>query len=401
MDALMHCAGAQPPDMVIECYLCKDVGCEKTFAVYERLKCEGTACQKLKGCGAITWLCEACALDINLRKSYAKKERVHVKRNFVCQCDKDSEASVTTFAVTMGGEDQQQRCFELSREDQYECEVDSLRVFADKPTQEQLMAYPGLLRVHALACLKRNTNGEVRSVLTFNARKHLQVHQKVSMQVLYDDTSERVLLVATTPVTTPQVERNGQFVTTKGARRTRSGRKSAKMGTSSDSAVCVDSDKNGDTVLPFGITMKKAAAGTPVDAEWGDDIELVFDGVLPPGSIGPLMAKLEDEDILDAVPNFCPISSFDSIHTNVDPYGDKEADVQRKQEFDEICVEHGGTVEVDFLQSRCVLTKVDTGKQRLFKSIHDSLRIYGFGERADTWDWHVVMLRRGRNFVVT
>ena len=94
---------------------------------------------------------------------------------------------------------------------------------------------------------------------------------------------------------------------------------------------------------------------------------------------------------MDAVQTFCPISCFDSIHTNVDPYGDKEADVQRKQEFDEICVEHGGTVEVDFLQSRCVLTKVDTGKQRLLKSIHDSLRIYGFGESADTWDWHVVM----------
>ena len=64
-----------------------------------------------------------------------------------------------------------QRCFPLSRKDQNAIEIDDDIFFNNKPTQKQLMADPGLFKVHALASLKKEATGEYKSRLTFNADK--------------------------------------------------------------------------------------------------------------------------------------------------------------------------------------------------------------------------------------
>ena len=35
----------------------------------------------------------------------------------------------------------------------------------------------------------------------------------------------------------------------------------------------------------------------------------------------------------------------------------------------------------------------------MLKGVSELLEICGFGDRADYWDWHVVVLLRGRSFV--
>jgi len=404
---------ALPAVTEIGCYLCMDAGCVKQLAVYDRLECKGPACKVLAGGGAVTWFCEACALNVDLRKAFGKLQGKEFGRNLVCQCPPDSEVDVTTYAVTNGGKHNAQRCFLMSRKDQHAIEIDDDLFFKHKPTHTQLMADPGLLKVHALASLKKEATGEYKSGLTFNADKCTEhwsqgtaggalAHKKVSIQLLYDDYAQCVRLVATTPSTTVQVKRNGSTVATKGAgNKTRGvtrGAKRQKAGTSSDSASRVDSDKNGEGVLSYSIPMKKAAANE------GDEIELVCDGVLRPGGIKGLMKKLEDEDKLDTVPTFCPIVELNSIDTNIDPHGWKAADVERNREFLVICKEHACRVETNEghpTGPRCAITKIDTGKERVFKGICKSLEICGFGDRADHWDWHVVVLRRGRRSFVT
>ena len=62
---------------------------------------------------------EVCA-HLDLRKLLAvKKGGPEVKRNFVCQCPKDSEVKTTSYAVTTGGANNAQRSFLLSRATQF------------------------------------------------------------------------------------------------------------------------------------------------------------------------------------------------------------------------------------------------------------------------------------------
>jgi len=42
---------------------------------------------------------------------------------------------------------------------------------------------------------------------------------------------------------------------------------------------------------------------------------------------------------------------------------------------------------------------VDTGENIIFTNIQAALLVCGFGDRAEKWDWHIVVLRRGRQFL--
>jgi hypothetical protein len=148
---------------------CTDTGCEKKLAIYESLKCQGPSCRACPGGGAVTVLCEKCALDIDMRKILARcTGDSEVKRNFVCQCPKNSEVEVSIHAVTTGGENNQQRSFMLSRDNQFALVIEGDKFFNEKPSLEMLVADPSVFKDHVEQCFK-NTDGNLYSAITFNA----------------------------------------------------------------------------------------------------------------------------------------------------------------------------------------------------------------------------------------
>jgi len=156
-------------DTHIACMFCTDTGCEKKLAIYESLRCQGPACKACPGGGAVTVLCERCALDIDLRKMLAQRTSgADVKRNFVCQCPKDSEVQVTSYAVTTGGLNNQQRCFLLSRGNQTSLVMEGDKFFNEKPSLQMLVEDPSVFKYHVQKCFK-NTDGNLHPALTFNA----------------------------------------------------------------------------------------------------------------------------------------------------------------------------------------------------------------------------------------
>jgi len=160
---------AMSADTKITCMYCTDNGCEKKLAIYESLECQGPSCKACPGGGAVTVLCEKCALDIDLRKMLALRTGgSEVKRNFVCQCPKDSEVAVTIHAVTTGGENNQQRSFLLSRVNQFALVIEGDKLFNEKPSLEMLVKDPSVFKNHVEECFK-NTDGNLHSAITFNA----------------------------------------------------------------------------------------------------------------------------------------------------------------------------------------------------------------------------------------
>ena len=160
---------AMASDTHIACMYCTDTGCEKKLVIYESLECQGAACRACPGGGAVTVLCEKCALDIDLRKILAQRTSgAEVKRNFVCQCPKDSEVEVTTHAVTTGGENNQQRSFLLSRGNQMSLVLEGDKFFNEKPALQALVDDPGVFKNHVQQCFKQN-DGNLHSAITFNS----------------------------------------------------------------------------------------------------------------------------------------------------------------------------------------------------------------------------------------
>jgi len=213
---------------------------------------------------------------------------------------------------------------------------------------------------------------------------------QVSVQIIYDEFTQCVRLLATTPSTTVKITKNGDnFCRSKGASaRTRgAGPKKQRAGTSSDGAEREMSDKNGEGVVSYLFPLKE------IVGEEGE-VELVCDGVLKAGGMSALLQRLGDEK-LATVPTFCPMPTLDSITTNIKV--DCEEDEGRKTLFTEICEANG--VAVGSEGGFYTMVDVDAGKEKLFRGVAESLMICGFGERADKWDWQVVVLRRGRTFL--
>ena len=307
-------------DFSVQCCLCLDEGCQKTLAVYEVLECHGENCVKSGRGGALTWFCEKCALDIDLRKAFANQRGATVKRNMVCQCHANSHVTVKTYAVTKAGENQVERFFLLSRETQSSLVLDGNMFFNSKPSLAELVENPDSLKIHAKKCLKKTDDGLFQVRTTFNdaaikgTSEASKQKQKVSVQIIYDNVTESVRLLATAPTTSVHVTPSNVVKTKGGTGGTRGGggAPAAKPGTSSDGVEREMSDKNGEGVVSYVFPMKNLPGESA-------GIEVVCDGVIAGGSneIMPLMQKLEREDLLDTVPSFCPIPRLDSMSTNV------------------------------------------------------------------------------------
>jgi len=209
------------------------------------------------------------------------------------------------------------------------------------------------------------------------------------VQIIYDEFTQSVRLLATTPSTTVKITKNMQpRCVSKGGGATRGiSAKKPRAGTSSEGAEREMSDKNGEGVVSYVFPLKQ------VPGEEGE-VELVCDGVLKAGGMSALFQRLAD-DKLATVPSFCPIPSLDSISTNIKV--DCEQDEGRKTVFLEMCEANG--VAVGSEGGFCTMLNVDAGKEKLFRGIAESLQICGFGERSEKWDWHVVVLRRARSFL--
>jgi hypothetical protein len=125
----------------------------------------------------------------------------------------------------------------------------------------------------------------------------------------------------------------------------------------------------------------------------GEPAELVFEGVLPPGTATGLIDRLALPQT--TVPSFCPIRTITEIATCVSATSPEDA--ENRKALLEIFDTHNMKHKV--VDDKIVILDIDTGKERIFKGVSESLLLCGFGERADKWDWHVVVLRRGRFFL--
>jgi len=385
----------------IVCMICLDEGVEddSSFAFYEEQYCLGEDCVKSGSNGALTSLCEGCALKMDLMKASNKRQ----KRTLVCQCPWSSKVRRRHLAVARISTDQKtlttQKCFPLSK-DMQSAIVLKETFFTAKPDLEAIIKDPGVVKQHAMASYEKNEHGELVIQNTLNGGVGLNKHEMdVSLQILVDDDSVR--LVGRTPTTTIDVEMVKPQVVSKGVRGggglTR-GCSSGQQGTSSDSVARHVHQKNTDSSLVFTLPFACEAGSA-------DKIEIVCDGVLPPTYIRGLMDNLEDDKNPVYVPSFCPIDAIHHIKTNVVlPFVSMPG--QRKQQhadlaaFLGICAANKCEVAVDPANpAKLVIVRLDTGTHRIFKSINESLEICGFGAKATKWTWHVVVLRRGRRFL--
>jgi len=198
------------------------------------------------------------------------------------------------------------------------------------------------------------------------------------VQIIYDEFTQCVRLLATTPSTTVKIAKNSESLcSSKGAsRKTRGvGEKKKCAGTSSEGAEREMRDKNGEGVVSYLFPLKE------VLGEEGE-VELVCDGVLKAGGMSALLTRLGDEK-LATVPTFCPMPTLDSISSNIRV--DCEEDEGRSTVFTEMCQANG--VAVGSEGGFYTMVDVDAGREKLFRGVAESLQICGFGERADKWDW--------------
>jgi len=89
---------------LIVCMICLDEGVEddSSCAFYEEQYCLSEDCVKGGGDGALTSLCEGCALKMDLMKASNKRQR----RTLVCQCPWTSKVRRKHLAVTRSGTEQ-------------------------------------------------------------------------------------------------------------------------------------------------------------------------------------------------------------------------------------------------------------------------------------------------------
>ena len=94
--AIRYPKAIKNPEIV--CYVCLDQNVQQgtDFSVYEEVVCHGLKCQ-VNGQGAVSWVCETCALEMDIRLMVAEKTKKKAKRNMVCDCVWGSPAGVTTY----------------------------------------------------------------------------------------------------------------------------------------------------------------------------------------------------------------------------------------------------------------------------------------------------------------
>jgi len=402
-------------DSQTSCYLCLNDCVENATSIYEKFTCQGVACLSAgtgSGEGAVTVVCEQCALLLDLRERVATKRLLivnqnatgsgKVQKNMTCQCPFGTDALVKTYGVK--SMPQGDTLFALDRAVQYGAVMNSSMLFKQMPSRQAMAQDPDALTRHYAACYMTNDDNTPVTGLSFNAKiaslyNNMQ-SERVSLQILPGATLpgpeakiDYIEIICSAPVTTtcvtpvevqrPEVTRGDgtRSVRSKGV--TRGG-----AGTSSNLAGAYQ------TAQPTGnvICMKVAFPDTEGT---GLPIELVCDGILPPGSSNDLMLRLQDMELQSTKPSFCPISKIGKICTNVSATSAEDA--TKRELLMGIVLRHEVAYEV--VDDVFVLLDVDTGKNTIFTNIQTALLVCGFGDRAEKWDWHIVVLRRGRQFL--
>ena len=399
-------------DTQTSCHLClADSVVHGKVAIFETYTCQGPACLFAKtgsGQGAVTVVCEQCALSLDLRQAVATKRLVNaaqsttgpgnVQKNMTCQCPFGTSALVKTYGVKpmpLGD-----ALFELNREVQYGVVMNSGKLFNEMPSREAIVLDPDALIQHYKACYMTNSDGTPVTGLSFNAKAASLYNQlqseRVSVQIVPGATLpgpagvvNYVEIICSAPVTTTKVTPvvvRPQVVNRSAP--TRCVKHRGDTGTSSNLAGAHQ------TAQPTGnvICMKVAFPDTE---GIGLPVELVCDGILLPGSSKDLMLRLQNMDLQSTKPTFCPISTIGKIRTNVSATSPEHA--TKRQLLMDIMLQHQVAYEV--VDDVFVLLDVDTGENIIFTNIQAALLVCGFGDRAENWDWHFVVLRRGRQFL--
>jgi len=403
-------------DSQTSCYLClADTVEHGKVAIFEKYTCQGPAClsaQTGSGQGAVTMVCEQCALALDLRQAVATRRLMqvalnatgpgNVQKNMTCQCPWGTPALVETFGVRPMP--QGDALFELNREVQYGAVMDSSKLFNAMPSREAIVQDPNALMRHYAACYKTNSDNTPVTGLSFNAKvaslyNNVQ-SQRVSVQIVPGATLpgpeakiDYVEVICSAPVTTTKVtpvEVRPQEVDRSASTRSVRSRGATRGGAGTSSNLAGAHQ----TAQPTGnvICMKVAFPDTEGT---GLPVELVCDGILLPGSSKDLMLRLQNKELQSTKPSFCPISKIGKICTNVSATLPEHA--TKRQLLMDIVLEHQVAYEV--VDDVFVLLDVDTGVNTIFTNIQAALLVCGFGDRAEKWDWHIVVLRRGRQFL--
>jgi len=352
-------------------------------------------------------VCEQCALSLDLRQAVATKRLLNaarnttgpgnVQKNMTCQCPWGTHALVETYGVRPMP--QGDALFELNREVQYGVVMNSGKLFNEMPSREAIVQDPDALTRHYKACYTTNSNGTPVTGLSFNAKAassyNLRQSERVSVQIVPGATLpgpagvvNYVEIICSAPVTTTRVTPVVVRPQVVARSATRSVRPKGATGTSSKLAGAHQ------TAQPTGnvICMKVAFPDTEGT---GLPVELVCDGILLPGSSKDLMLRLQNMDLQGTKPSFCPISTIGKIRTNVSATSPEHA-IKRQMLMD-IVLQHQVAYQV--VDDIFVLLDVDTGENMIFTNIQAALLVCVFGDRAENWDWHCVVLRRGRQFL--
>ena len=397
------------------CMVCQDEGTVNSFAIYERLQCQGAGCKydaaRPNSKPAETWLCESCAVRIDIDKQGGDESGSDdVRRNFVCRCATYSPCIAETYMVTRlpGGAEQ---VFKCSRDAQVALVLNGRDYFNKMPSVQQLRENPACWREHARTCMREENalrqpdidaskkrsmdeaafgaagwpqqDGDGRWEASYTYKKlsvescfnvdYARGESCVSVQFVKVGSGIRV--VAGTPKSTVRMFDTSDLsrAATKGV----SQRKSCGgQGVSSDGCAREMSDKNGEGTVSYLFSL---------DGE--GPIEIEVDSVLPKGDMISFLKNLGDEAQFQAVPTFIPIPTMNLIETNVDT-----SETIKIKQLRDICDFHG--CKYDETGPKFALIDVDVGVERLFQSINRSLAITGFGSNA-AWQWQVVMFRQG------
>lgn len=407
------------PELAYDSYIksgdCYFIPGAVSFAIYVRLQCQGASClydpERPNSRSAMTWLCEKCAVDIDINKQGAVElGRDKIKRNFVCQCDESSPCIASTYIVT-SSPGIPQNVYMASDKGQVSLVLDGKKFFAGMPSMQELVEDPSCMRIHARACLLEQTvypqplmdpikrqrindaafraaawleDGDVGGRWEVSYAFKTLVLQDcfnmgcfkgyncVSLQMIKVDNA--VLLIAGTPKSTVKMVDNPGVRFGAKVSRTR-GISKGRQGAGCDGSMVQESEKNGENTVSFKF-----------DLGGQGDITILVDAMLPPGEMMPFLDSLKNEDNFKEVPSFIPMAKMDVITTNV-----LTSDVKKMQEIRAICKDR---CKFDETGEKFALHDVCSGGERIFKSIADVLRITGFGTNAP-WQWQVVMFRQG------
>jgi len=371
----------------IMCYVCLDENVQQgaDFSVYEKVVCHGLKCQA-NGQGAVSWVCETCALEMDLRLMVAEKTNKKPKRNMVCDCQFGSHVGVTTYVV------KDDAAYKLLRSQQYGINFDGIKLFSDRPSKEMLVANPDAFVEHMMACRKTDQDGKFETVPTFNTAiadlYNDDESQRVSVQLVWNKKKQVMSVIVSAAVTSVNIipVRKSDYAQTKGIGS--STKKQCVEGTSSEDAFVSKNDKSTGNVVEIAMPFQDLAGD-------GQEVVLVCDGILPPGSAAGMLKHLENTQEQSTVPSFCPIRTISEIATCVS--ATSLEDGTKRAHFLELVEQY--KLKYKIVDDKFVLVDTDTGKACIFTDIAKSLEICGFGERAMKFDWHMVVLRRGRYFL--